>query len=555
MKETIQEKVLKSIDVIYRNAKGCKLSDEYFYDVNDELELVADYLDITKMQAFLYAVIFTMNYRGSMVSIPDMIRYFYCSPIDLVRLSNDFDKLVEKEYLLVNVNSHTNTLKRISYKYVINEKITESIIKNKPLPELTQYVFNDINELLEQVNVFAHQREDGSMHIMHLGSHIRSILDNNRKFPLIEYIRNLELSIEDAFILLILTWKVLNGTGSMDIDRLSEIVYDYVNNKIELLNSMMNKNHILTKLNLVETGNGMFGDDITLKLTDNAIKIFRKKGLMLFRKENKRSDVVRPKDIHYKELYYNPGEMRQIAELKSILEPKRFRQIQQRLKKKGHNTGVAILMYGAPGTGKTETVYQLAKASGREIMYVDISNSKSMWFGQSEKIVKRIFSDYSMYLQESRRTPILLFNEADAILSKRKDSTSSNVAQTENAIQNIILQELENFNGLFMATTNLVDNLDPAFERRFLFKVEFFAPDSNILPKIWRSLLKGYTESEYRRLAGSYDFTGGQIANVAKKADIYEIVNGKRPPIGIITEYCNAEKIYKESMRRIGFVA
>jgi SpoVK/Ycf46/Vps4 family AAA+-type ATPase len=129
------------------------------------------------------------------------------------------------------------------------------------------------------------------------------------------------------------------------------------------------------------------------------------------------------------------------------------------------------------------------------------------------------------------------------------------VAQTENAIQNIILQELENFNGLFMATTNLVDNLDPAFERRFLFKVEFFAPDSNILPKIWRSLLKGYTESEYRRLAGSYDFTGGQIANVAKKADIYEIVNGKRPPIGIITEYCNAEKIYKESMRRIGFVA
>lgn len=73
--------------------------------------------------------------------------------------------------------------------------------------------------------------------------------------------------------------------------------------------------------------------------------------------------------------------------------------------------------------------------------------------------------------------PVLLFNEADAIISKRKDVGRSNVAQTENAMQNIILEELENFEGIFIATTNLVSHLITAFERRFLFKIEFRKPE------------------------------------------------------------------------------
>lgn len=63
--------------------------------------------------------------------------------------------------------------------------------------------------------------------------------------------------------------------------------------------------------------------------------------------------------------------------------------------------------------------------------------------------------------------PILFFNEADGVINKRKDSSSSNTAQTENEIQNIILQEMEDFKGILMATTNLIDNIDNAFDRRF----------------------------------------------------------------------------------------
>ena len=114
-------------------------------------------------------------------------------------------------------------------------------------------------------------------------------------------------------------------------------------------------------------------------------------------------------------------------------------------------------------------------------MQIDISTTKSAWFGESEKKIKEVFTDYKELCNKMKklkcgRNPILLFNECDAVFSKRKDISYSNTAQTENSIQNIILEEMENLEGILIATTNLTDNLGPAFERRFLFKIQFENP-------------------------------------------------------------------------------
>jgi SpoVK/Ycf46/Vps4 family AAA+-type ATPase len=196
-------------------------------------------------------------------------------------------------------------------------------------------------------------------------------------------------------------------------------------------------------------------------------------GLKLFANKKKRDNIIEPAKINSKTLYFNEFEHKQLNLLKTLLQEDNFKETQSRLQSKGLPKGITALLHGSPGTGKTETVFQVAKDTNREIMKVDISQSKSMWFGESEKIIKRIFTDYKAYAKESERMPILLFNEADAIISKRKENSTSNVSQTENAIQNIILEELENFEGIFFATTNLAKNLDSAFERRFLFKIEF----------------------------------------------------------------------------------
>ncbi len=107
--------------------------------------------------------------------------------------------------------------------------------------------------------------------------------------------------------------------------------------------------------------------------------------------------------------------------------------------------------------------------------------------------------------------PILLFNEADALISKRKNDISGNCTQTENAIQNIILEELENLKGIFIATTNFASNMDPAFERRFLFKINFENPSTEAKTSIWMNKLTWLDEKTASEFARGYDFSGGQM--------------------------------------------
>lgn len=211
-----------------------------------------------------------------------------------------------------------------------------------------------------------------------------------------------------------------------------------------------------------------------------------------------------------------------------------------------------IKIYGAPGTGKTEMAKQIARETGRDIMTVEISKTKSMWFGESEKIIKKVFSEYASFIEECDRIPILLFNEADAVFSKRTSVTDSNVVKTENAIQNIILEELENFKGILIATTNLQDNLDAAFERRFLFKVQFRKPDIINRARIWESKLNSLTNEDARKLASQYDFSGGGIDNIVRKWEIHSLINGEADVFSTIERFCEEERL-GERKRSIGF--
>ena len=212
-----------------------------------------------------------------------------------------------------------------------------------------------------------------------------------------------------------------------------------------------------------------------------------------------------------------------------------------------------LVFYGEPGTGKTESVMQIAKETGRAVMHVDISNTKSMWFGESEKIIKQIFADYRRLCERSKVKPILLFNEADAIFSKRKDVSRSNVAQTENAIQNIILEEMENLDGILVATTNLADNFDAAFERRFLFKVRFDKPTIEAKKSIWMNKLSMLTDAEAQMLAVQFDMSGGQIDNIVRKVIMNEIVKGETPTLAGLKTLCAEEKLNCGNLTRIGF--
>jgi len=175
--------------------------------------------------------------------------------------------------------------------------------------------------------------------------------------------------------------------------------------------------------------------------------------------------------------------------------------------------------------------------------------------GESEKNIKSLFDHYRAIVKHSKRIPILLFNEADAVLGIRQEGAVRSVDKMENSIQNIILQEMESLNGIMIATTNLVQNMDAAFERRFLYKVRFEKPELSQRAKIWQSMMPELSEEVARRLASSYDFSGGQIENVTRKCGIEGILYGDEYVTEEkIEQYCDEEVLIRKRGARIGFI-
>ncbi len=259
------------------------------------------------------------------------------------------------------------------------------------------------------------------------------------------------------------------------------------------------------------------------------------------------------KDKPRKELFYNPAEGAQVEKLASLIDPDHLGNIFESMKAKGLRTGFTCLFYGAPGTGKTETVYQLARRTGRKILQADVAQLRNCYIGETEKNVRRLFMDYRTANVEEEFTPILLFNEADAILGTRMEGASRAVDRMENSVQNILLQELEDFSGILIATTNLTGNLDPAFERRFLYKIRFDKPGLEPRSMIWRSQFPFLTEKEAQALASAFDFSGGQIENVLRKSTVDAILSGRKEGYEQLRQYCLEETVNNKDRNKIGF--
>ena len=178
-----------------------------------------------------------------------------------------------------------------------------------------------------------------------------------------------------------------------------------------------------------------------------------------------------------------------------------------------------------------------------------------MWVGESEKNIKGIFDAYKKKVRFGDKAPILLFNEVDAIIGKRKVGAEESVERMENSIQNIILQEMEQLDGILIATTNLVENMDKAFERRFLYKIKFERPDLTNRSKIWQSMIPQLSVSDSKNMAQEYDFSGGEIENVARHLTVQTILHGEtRNMLGSLREYCDSERLScGNTKRKVGF--
>ncbi len=554
MEQTIKIRLLECIGKVYEQSKDCKLEAVFFEKVDIELKELSDYFGITRIQSLLVAMVFSLNYKGDTVDFKDLIEHFDSNPMKLLKYSDDFEVLYSKGIFMKVKSSHRIKVALSNDQFSINEKVTEAILNNMPLPHLGEDEVTDVIELLVKIHKLGEQREEDEIGTSVLYYQTIILMENNLHHSLIKMVDDFKFNVDENYVFLYLIWKTLNGRESVDLDRITNTIFENPSSRIKYIQKIISNDNELMRQNLIEIVETKFLNETEIKLTEKSCKLIENCGLKLLTKRKvNQNNIIEPSKIFAKALYFNDSEAKQLEILKRLLLEDNFKEAQKRLEEKGLPKGITALLHGSPGTGKTETVFQIAKETNREIVKVDISQSKSMWFGESEKIIKRIFTNYKSYAKDCEQKPILLFNEADAIIGKRKEIGTSNVDQTENTIQNILLEELENFDGIFLATTNLVKNLDTAFERRFLFKIEFKKPETFVKAKIWNSKLPFLSSSECNTLANQFDFSGGQIDNIIRKNEIFEIIHGVSVDFKNIVEFCNSELLLKNNSVKVGF--
>ncbi|MEJ7758023.1 MAG: ATP-binding protein [Gemmatimonadaceae bacterium] len=179
--------------------------------------------------------------------------------------------------------------------------------------------------------------------------------------------------------------------------------------------------------------------------------------------------------------------------------------------------GLAFNFAGPPGTGKTICAEAIATALGKKLLSVRYAEMESMWAGETPKNVAAVFR------MATDEDAVLFFDEADAIASRRTTGAAQSYQRESNTVVNVLLKELEVFNGVVIFATNLAVNFDPAFERRIRTHVLFEMPGVDEREKIWQVQVHPAKtplgeDVNFRLLAERYEVSGGDIKNAVLKA-------------------------------------
>jgi SpoVK/Ycf46/Vps4 family AAA+-type ATPase len=189
----------------------------------------------------------------------------------------------------------------------------------------------------------------------------------------------------------------------------------------------------------------------------------------------------------------------------------------------GRGLGLSALFDGDPGTGKTLAAEAIAGQCQMSLMQVDTSTIIDKYIGETEKNLTELFSQARPDLH------VLLFDEADSLFGKRTEVRHA-TDRYANMNINTLLQLIERYEGITILTTNLKKSIDPAFERRLTFKINFPKPQVDQRRAIWRRLLRPPLQTgepiEHGALA-EVELTGGEIKNALLKAAYQAAREGK----------------------------
>ena len=508
-------------------------------------------LKLSRIQVLILTSVLyhSVKHSGRNCDMDDLADLLHVHPLRVLQLNNEFNTLDERGYI-VNAKRHDG------WSLSMVGEAQDALTNDMPFNPLFFKLTNNY-DFLSKANRFIKDGrrydEDGA-----IVKNINRLMAQNQQLSVVQNLQNIKGEAEMWFMLQMMT------TLAIEVD-------SYVSSSD--LSQMLPDRTVRVILKQIKDATHPFVQDGYIELRNQAGQVqqgewvLSHEGWLAMLGSQEEVDSIVPKEdedeninmlTSYKQLaqrplYFSGKTEEQVQTLTKLLNEEQLAKVRQALKAHKMPLGFCCLFYGTPGTGKTELVQQLAIATQRDLFQVNIATLRDKYVGESEKQLKRIFDKYRSLVKTQERAPILFFNEADAIFGNRMENTQRSVDKMENALQNIILQEMEVLDGIMICTTNLTSCLDKAFDRRFIYKVEFDKPTHQARKLIWQSMLSSLNDEQATELANRFDFSGGQIQNISRKQVINAIFSGKEElDYDQIKLDCQNESISRNSRGKVG---
>lgn len=547
--------VVASLNRIFKKVELDGLSESATQELAEDIRMVSERFGICPKGAVLLAAILEKTHSSNSCNEEDLANYIGCTNLEFYGFHDALRELEDK-CIAGKCNG-----RRTSYKATLEAiRAVEKDGEFVPIPTTGLSADEYFTRLKRFIGDFRNDNIDHDR----LHNEILSLTEKNDQLMFCKDVVGSALWTSDIsdterlqFFYLCHRF-VSHGNPSVPIDILMNFT-DFFEDDSRIRSNLANEKSALQASGLVTFGNeNGFVDNTKLSLSDEVKASFFQEVELTPEEKVNSKDIIPWESIKDQELFYNQAEAEAVERLAQLLEEDNFKAVRERLDAQGMPKGFNCVFHGCPGSGKTATLKALARRTRRDLFWVDLSSIKSKWVGDSEKQVKALFDTYRTLVRTSERTPILAVNEADAIFNKRITNVEQSVDQMNNAITDIILNEMENLDGILIATTNLVGNMsdkkDNAMERRFLFKIEFKAPGEAVREKIWKSKLPHLTDEDVKSLATEFKLSGGNIDNVARKSVVDYVLSGTQDGVDTLRKYCGEESFSKKKeTRRIGF--
>lgn len=532
--------LLMLAELIVSDTAGCQMAGEALRHVNVPMQIMAERLGCTRMGAFFLSWILD-NFHDRHLLILDLAHQLRCNSITILNYWSDIEKLRDMHYIRIGeVNGETF--------FCLPKEVMEAFRANRAYTG-PAYGEMDDDMFLNQLSQLESDRQSGFLNSPFFLIELQLLIDANPQLRCARWLSATPNTAEDRGVMAVTIARYVAGNSRVSFTEIISL-FAREDELISCRRNLMHNKHNMQRAGWIEQI-CVGGQSIPQVwcLTNKAKEVLFD-GISILLPDD-RHDMIEAENISEKKLYFRPAMEIELGKLRSLLSQDRFPEVQRRLEENGMRRGVTCIFYGGPGTGKTESVLQLARETGRAIMKVDISLMRDKYVGESEKKIKGVFDRYGQLCRREKVTPILLFNEADAIFTRRNEQASDSTDKMENAMQNIILEEMEKLEGILIATTNLAQSLDSAFERRFLYKLEFQNPTAEESRHIWSAMIKDLSDEDAYTLASEFRFSGGQIENIARKQIISSLLDNEPVALEGLRDFCRKESLKQNNP--IGF--